>query len=528
MKEGNLPNGWIGTLLGEVIHFTNGFAFKSKEYQEEGTGVGIVRMSNLDNGKVSTVNMKWVPLHYVSELPTELQVQPGDLLIGMSGSIGQPAFNDCHQVFLLNQRVGKISPVLVSKKFIAFFMKTVEKHFLNISMGTAIKNLSTKQIKETELPLPPLNEQKRIVDKIEVLQGHSSRAREALEAVGPLLEKFRQSVLASAFRGDLTKEWREQNPDVEPAEMLLARIKEERRTRWIEAVAEKGRARAEAKALKANKVWTTDDDEKVLVKERAKAEKKYTEPEPPDVSELPELPKGWCWMRLGQVLQVQTGYAFKSRIFLAEGVPLIRIGNLKKGLVSISEKTVFLDESQLDEYQQYRLKQGDVLMALSGATTGKMATYTLNQPALLNQRVGRFVLFTEKNVSNEFVPLLVDSISHNILEQAWGGAQPNISPSAIENNIVAIPPLDEQYALINRYKTTISIRRNILEQRNTVLQGLNNLNQSILAKAFRGELVPQDPNDEPASVLLERIKAEREATAPKKKKSRKKKKTTTG
>jgi len=91
-----------------------------------------------------------------------------------------------------------------------------------------------KFLRETQFPIPPLPEQKRIAKRIESLQSRSSKARNALDAVPSLLEKFRQSVLSSAFRGDLTADWRAQNPDIEPAEKLLERIRKERRKHWEE------------------------------------------------------------------------------------------------------------------------------------------------------------------------------------------------------------------------------------------------------------------------------------------------------
>jgi type I restriction enzyme S subunit len=101
--------------------------------------------------------------------------------------------------------------------------------------GTTRKRISRKNLGSLPLPLPPLNEQRRIVAKIEALQERSKAAKDALDAIPPLLEKFRQSVLAAAFRGDLTKSWRERQPEIEPATVLLDRIRAERRRRFTEA-----------------------------------------------------------------------------------------------------------------------------------------------------------------------------------------------------------------------------------------------------------------------------------------------------
>lgn len=127
-------------------------------------------------------------------------------------------------------------------------------------------------MKNFDIPVAPTGEQRRIVEKIDALQDRSRKAREALSEVGPLLEQFRQSLLAAAFRGDLTADWRAQNPNVEPASELLKRIRKERRQKWEEAEL----AKYEAKGKQPPKGW----------------QEKYKEPDPVDESELPELPAG--------------------------------------------------------------------------------------------------------------------------------------------------------------------------------------------------------------------------------------------
>ena len=140
----------------------------------------------------------------------------------------------------------------------------------------------------------PLNEQRRIVAKLEALQARSRRAREALDAVPPLLEKLRQSILAAAFRGDLTKDWRAKHKDVEPASKLLERIRAERRKKWEEA--ELAKMKAKGKAPKGDE-WKA----------------KYKEPEPVDATGLPELPEGWCGVELGEVVWRLTKQATSAR-----------------------------------------------------------------------------------------------------------------------------------------------------------------------------------------------------------------------
>jgi len=172
-----LPRGWEWVRLGEVQVFTNGFAFKSTDYQP--TGVGIIRMGELGaDENIDESSMKYVSRTIADSLPDALRVRPGALLMGMSGSIGKLAINRTDQTYLLNQRVGRLDPVLIAKGYLFAFLKTVEQLYLDISFGMAIKNLSTKQINETLAPLPPLAEQRRIVTKVDELM----RLCDALES----------------------------------------------------------------------------------------------------------------------------------------------------------------------------------------------------------------------------------------------------------------------------------------------------------------------------------------------------------
>ncbi|MCK5941928.1 MAG: hypothetical protein KAI24_08180, partial [Planctomycetes bacterium] len=227
---------------------------------------------------------------------------------------------------------------------------------------------------ESEVPLAPLNEQRRIVAKLEALQERSDAAKEALDAIPPLLERFRQSVLAAAFRGDLTRDWRRQNPNVEPASALLERIRAERKARFIEDAAEKARARAEDKARKSGMDWREADNVAVLEKERSKAEARYKAPTRPEETELPSLPPTWSWATYDEVVEVQLGQRRAPEFRGEEERPYIRSANITwSGLDLGDVKTMgFADPGRL------LLKPGDVLLneaSGSKAEVGKPALW---------------------------------------------------------------------------------------------------------------------------------------------------------
>lgn len=192
-----IPNSWKWVKISTVSDFVNGFAFKSEEYIED--GIGIVRMSDLKLGQIATQGMKRVPSKYLTTLDENLRVSPGDLVIGMSGSIGKPCFNSTDETFLLNQRVGKFVPHSVEKKYLAIVLQTLERKFLEMSAGSGIKNLSTKQIKDAELPLPPQNEQERIVSKVDELMALCNQLESELTHRRALEESIARSLTASLF-----------------------------------------------------------------------------------------------------------------------------------------------------------------------------------------------------------------------------------------------------------------------------------------------------------------------------------------
>jgi type I restriction enzyme S subunit len=376
------------------------------------------------------------------------------------------------------------------------------------------------------LPVAPLNEQKRIVAKIEALQHRADAAKAALDAIPPLLEKFRQSVLAAAFRGDLTQAWRAQNPDAEPATALLERIRAERRARWIEAAAEKARARAGAKATKAGKPWPDDANAQVLERERAKAAKTYKAPEPVDTEGLPDLPAGWCWARWEEVGLCQNGRAFPSKHYCAEGTKLLRPGNLHvSGDVRWTDKnTRHMPDEWVVQYPSFVIGANELVMNLTAQSLkdeflGRVCLTSDGERCLLNQRIARLtpIVLTPRFCLWLFKGQVFRRYVENGLNT--GSLIQHMFTSQVYDFVFPLPPEEEHEQIVDAVEALLNFKRGVEDgvvEMDTRLPGLN---QSILAKAFRGELVPQDPTDEPASVLLERIRAERaaaEAAKPKK------------
>ena len=220
---------------------------------------------------------------------------------------------------------------------------------------------------------------------------------------------------------------------------------------------------------------------------------------------------------LGDVCDFRNGYAYKSSDYKKSGIPLVRISDID-GKTAFPSNDVFVETSAYED--KFAISSGDLLIAMSGATTGKVGIYRGSIPALQNQRVGNILVRDKSRIIPEYRNIAIFQMSRDIIKNAYGGAQPNISSKEICSMPISLPEIEEQTEIVRRVDQLFAFADQLEAKVASAKSRIDHLTQSILAKAFRGELVPQDPNDEPASVLLERIKAQH-AAAPKAKRGRK-------
>jgi type I restriction enzyme S subunit len=480
-----LPSGWEHVPLGEIAEVVRGVSFPSsaKEATPGPDTVLCLRTANVQQ-ELTWDDVLNIPKALVRS--TECWLQPGDIVMSMANSlelVGKVAFAEnppprvTFGAFLSVIRAKGSNPAylfhLMRSQAVQEAMRRTASRTVNIA------NLSLRGLLPLELPLAPANEQKRIVAKIEALQAHSDAAKEALDAIPALVAQFRQSVLAAAFRGDLTKKWREEHPDVEPASKLLERIRAERRLRWQEA----------------------------------NPRKKYVEPEPVDTEGLPELPEGWCWATLDEAAwSVRNGVSRTPEG--SSGVPVLRISAVRPQLLDGTDIRHL--PGQVEDYDGYFVAEGDLLFTRYNGNSelvGACAVVPHLESATAYPDKLIRVRLLNRVASSDFVAAAVQvgpSRIHIRSRSKSAAGQVGISGGDLKLTPLPMAPLAEQQVVAAVIRHQFATLAAVSVARHDTVNRLASLNQSILAKAFRGELVPQDPNDEPASVLLDRIRQERE------------------
>lgn len=185
-----------------------------------------------------------------------------------------------------------------------------------------------------------------------------------------------------------------------------------------------------------------------------------------------KVPEGWSVKKLGDVCYLIAGNAFDSNDFVQEGIPLIRISNIDEDKIVLNENTVFLKESFLKENEKFKVQYNDLLIAMSGATTGKMGINTFLEPMLLNQRV---CIIRAKNISQNYLNQYLFTHKKDILKQSYGGAQPNIGNNDIKKIKLLLPPLCEQEKIaeiLGTWDLAIEKLTALIEQKKLLKKGL--------------------------------------------------------
>jgi restriction endonuclease S subunit len=348
-------------------------------------------------------------------------------------------------------------------------------------------------LRKSKLPLPPIPEQIRIVAKLDELLSDLDAGIAALERAQANLKRYRASVLKAAVEGRLTAKWRKQNSAIETGAQLLARILKERRAKWEENQLKKFTEQGKTPP----KNW----------------QDKYPEPAAPDIAGLPELPKGWAWVSLGHLAwSIKDGPHYSPK-YSQTGVPFISGGNIRPEGIDFSTAKYISSELHAELSKRCKPEIGDVLYT-KGGTTGIARVNTEDRD--FNVWVHVAVLKLIDSLHRFYVQHALNSphCYHQAQKYTHGVGNQDLGLTRMVWITLPIPPVAEQAEIVAEIDRSLSVVDATEKTIESALARATRLRQAILKRAFEGRLVPQDPNDEPASVLLERIRAERLPQSP--------------
>ncbi|MPM66138.1 Type-1 restriction enzyme EcoKI specificity protein [bioreactor metagenome] len=425
MRKG-LPENWLQVPLGNLAHYINGRAFKPNEW--ECNGLPIIRIQNLT--KSSEVVNYSTKIH-----ESKYKVDNGDVLMAWSATLDVFIWNEGPA--WLNQHIFNVKeyPSVVEKKFLFFALKRAISEFYSETHGTGMVHVTKPIFEAHMIPLPPLNEQKRIVAKLDAIMPRIDSAKERLEKIPAILKRFRQSVLTAAVTGKLTEKWREEHPEA----------------------------------------------------------------------------KEWDDFLLKDLIEFSGNGISKRKGTNGKAITVLRLADFDNGVrIYGKERKILLDEK---EQEKYVLNKGDILIVRvngSKSITGLFIVHNGINEAFCDHFIRLKVV--EKMVIPDFILYRANFGPGRAFVESrlvTSAGQNTISQSSIFELPIPLPPLDEQKEIVRQVDKLFALADKVEEHYQKARARVDALSQSVLAKAFRGELVPQDPDDEPAEKLLQRIREEK-------------------
>ncbi|WP_018362326.1 restriction endonuclease subunit S [Hoylesella nanceiensis] len=392
-----VPENWEWTTLGEIGTWQSGATPSRLRKDYYGGNIPWLKTGDLNDGLITDIP-EFITQKALDE--TSVKLNPiGSILIAMYGAtIGKIGILTFPAT--TNQACCACSDYKIEQMYLFYFLLANKKVFIAMGGGGAQPNISKEKIAVTFMPLPPLTEQQRIVVEIERWFKLIDAIDQSKADLQTTITQTKSKILDLAIHGKLVP----QDPNDEPASELLKRINP--------------------------KAEITCDNEHSR-----------------------KLPYNWCLCNLGDVCMLENGFAFSSDQYKAKGIPLIRISNIKDNEISLSS-CVFINEGY---EEKYIVHSGDLLIAMSGATTGKMGIYNQKYVAYLNQRVGNIKIVDSNLLFDKYRNYFLFSQKNKILELAYGGAQPNISGKVINSLFVPLPPIAEQKRIVQKIEVLFSI-----------------------------------------------------------------------
>lgn len=487
-----IPDNWVWTRLGDLGDYKKGpFGSSLTKSMFVEKGIDTIKVYEQKNAiqKNAKIGNYYITKSYFLEAMTGFEVKPSDIIVSCAGTVGETYIipNNAEKG-IINQALMKISlkDDIEKTYYLQYFDYFLKEESKEKSKGTAIKNIPPfKVFKEFPFPLPPLNEQKRIVEKLDFLFDKTKKAKEIIEEIKIDIENRKISILDRAFKGTLTSKWRNENK-VSDVKELLKSINNEKIKKWEEECLQ-----AEKDGNKKPKKPIIREVEDMIV----------------PVDEQPyKLPDSWVWVRLGEVVEVNPN---KIKIDIGENelVDFIPMKNVSESSPEIIEKNFEKFKDLQKGYTQFI--KNDILFAKITPCMENGKTAIISD---LKEKIGYgstefHILRSTKIINNKLL--------YNFLKQKGfrEDARYNMTGSVgfrrvptefMKSYPFPLPPLEEQQEIV-RILDEVLENENKVKELLELEERIDVLEKSILNKAFKGELGTQNSSDEPAIELLKEI-----------------------
>lgn len=496
-----LPAGWVSVRLedlvlnpkSDLVDGPFGSNLKSSEYVD--SGVPVLKIQNIKANRFVRKRLSYVTPEKAAQLDRHSFVA-GDLMIT---KLGEPLGLCCkvpddlaHGVFVADLMRLRPSPMIVDSAFLLHAINSVvvQNQFKEITKGTTRQRVNLTIVRDIKISLPPLAEQHRIVAKIEELFSELDQGVASLKTAREQLKVYRQSLLKNAFEGKLTAAWRAAHRDqLETAAALQQRIASERQARYQQQLAD----------------WQTTG--------QAGPKPKAPKPLPPltaeELAELPELPEGWGWFKVGEICDSIVPNRDKPKNFSGD-IPWITTPCLCSTSIRISYDKADggLTPEEVNQFGAKVIPVNSVVMTCVG-TFGLGAIVEI--PVVINQQLHAFLW--SPVIDPRFLAYRVQAGLSYFEKSSTSTTIQYLNKEKCNSFPIPICCLEEQRNVVEELESKLSEADQLDQTLAIALQQADALRQSILKKAFHGQLVKQDKNEEPATALLERIRAA-QATSP--------------
>lgn len=482
-----LPNNWVWTRLEDISYNYQIGLIKSVLEQGNNKEYKYLKMNNItNNGKLILDQLVYVDA--TLEEYKKFKLNKGDFLFNTRNSyelVGKNTIFNLDGDYLYNNNILKLNFYEnINPNIISYYLNSPKgkEKLTEIKSGTTnVSAIYAKDLKKLSIPLPPLEEQKRIVEKLDSLFEKIQKIKEIIEEVKEKTTSRREAILSKAFSGELTEKWRGENKNFIPVDEILLRVENEKQE------------------LIKNKI----------IKKSSKIEP-ITEN---DI--LFDIPQSWKRIKLNDIAFVTklAGFEYTKNIFpnlVEKGIPLFKGKNVQDGKI-VYEFESYIPESISDELPRSQITKKCLLTPYVG-TIGNIALFEGNFKAHLGSNVGKIEVFNNfnENILEKYLLYYFRSCYGlaQLKKHRKATAQESISIEAIRDCVIILPPLEEQ-------KEIVRVLDKIFEEENRIseLISLENkieiLEKTILDRAFRGELGTGNSDDEPAIELLKKCLEER-------------------